>query len=69
MQAFELPRVEAHVEAVCQQGCRQVRQAITILELGGDVPETRGLTLDERLALLAELKAIMAVYGDACRIG
>lgn len=60
--------VEARVEAVCLKGCRQVRRDIAHLESGAEIPEVRGLTPDERRLLLAELKQIMAVYGDSCRI-
>lgn len=63
------PRIESRVESICQAGCRQVRQAIAALERGANLPETRDLDADERAALLAELKSIMAVYGDACPIG
>jgi hypothetical protein len=61
-------RIDSRVESLCQKGCRQVRQCIARLEQGGELPETGGLTPDERARLLAELKAIMAVYGDTCRI-
>jgi hypothetical protein len=62
-------RVEARVEAVCQKGCRQVRLDIATLERGGEIPEASGLAPDERRRLLAELRQIMAVYGNACRVG
>ena len=62
------PLVEARVETLCQTGCRRVRQAIETLEQGGELPETRDLTPDQRRALLAELKSVMAVYGGACPI-
>jgi hypothetical protein len=61
-------RVEARVEAVCLKGCRQVRRDIALLESGAEIPEAQGLAPDERRLLLAELKQIMAVYGDTCRI-
>lgn len=60
--------LDSRVESLCQQGCRQVRQSIATLEQGGELPETGGLTPVERARLLAELKSIMAVYGNACRI-
>jgi hypothetical protein len=62
-------RVEARLETVCQRGCRQVRLDIAALEGGAEIPETLGLAPEERRLLLAELRAVMAVYGDACRIG
>jgi len=60
--------VEVLVEAICHKGCRQVRRDIAMLESGEDLPETRTLTPSERTQLLRELKDIMAVYGDTCRI-
>lgn len=62
-------RVESLVEALCQQGCDRVRGIIATLERGGDLPEIRDLSQSERHALHAELVSIMAVYGNACRIG
>ncbi len=61
-------RIAAPLEALCQKGCRQVRRDIAALEAGADLPETQGLGPSERALLLAELKQIMAVYGDACRV-
>nr|WP_207280900.1 hypothetical protein [Thiocystis violacea] len=60
--------VEARLEILCGKGCQQVRRDIAALESGAELPETRGLTPAERHRLLAELKQIMAVYGDACRL-
>ncbi|WP_343032212.1 hypothetical protein [Allochromatium palmeri] len=60
--------LEARLEALCAKGCRQVRRDIVALESGVELPEAQGLTSDERNRLLAELKQIMAVYGDTCRL-
>lgn len=68
MQLLETLRVEACAEALCQKGCRQVRRDILVLESGGELPETRGLTRHQRAILLAELRQIMAVYDGRCRI-
>ncbi|UHD15929.1 hypothetical protein [Thiocapsa bogorovii] len=68
MQTLEQCRVDARIEAVCRKGCSQVRQDIAALEAGAQLPETRDLSEEERRALLRELKQIMAVYGDACRL-
>jgi hypothetical protein len=38
------------------------------LESGLQLPETEDLSEDERRLVLRELKQIMAVYGDACRL-
>ena len=53
---------ETVVEILCQQGCRCVRQAIAAIEHGARPGGTEMLSGDECLAVLLELKAIMAVY-------
>ncbi len=68
VRSLEDSRVEARVEALCQKGCRQVRRAIAALEAGAELPETEGLDPGARALVLADLKQIMAVYGDACRL-
>ena len=68
MAAVQRPLLESRLEAICQRGCQQVRQAIATLEQGGELPETRDLDAAERAWLLAELSTVMAVYGDRCRI-
>ena len=60
--------IDAYVEAICNKGCQTVRQDISILEQGETVPELQALTEQERTQVLVELKSIMAVYGDVCRI-
>jgi hypothetical protein len=60
------PRVEHAVEALCHRGCRAVWEIIDQLERGGAVPETVHLSGVEVGAVIAELRAIMAVYGDSC---
>lgn len=61
-------RVESRVETICLKGCRQVRRDIALLEGGAEIPESQGLAPEERHLLLTELKQIMAVYGESCRI-
>ena len=61
-------KVEACVEAICNKGCQEVRNDITVLERGDALPEAQHLDQSERMLLLAELKSIMSVYGDTCRI-
>lgn len=68
MRSADHSRVEARIEALCQQGCRQVRRTLAALEAGAELPETQDLDASERTLLLAELQQIMAVYGDTCRI-
>jgi hypothetical protein len=63
------PLLEARLETLCQKGCRQVWGDIAALEHGGALPETRDLTPGEVRWLLAELKQVMAVYGDRCPAG
>ncbi len=62
------PAVEHSVERLCHKGCRQVWRDIDALERGDELPETIGLNAEERAAVIQELKAIMAVYGDRCSI-
>jgi hypothetical protein len=62
------PALEARIEAICARGCQRVRADIATLEQGGELPETRGLAASERGLILNELRQIMAVYGDRCRI-
>lgn len=62
------PLVEARLKSLCQNGCRQVRLAIAAMERRDQLPETGDLTPAQRRALLAELKSVMAVYGDTCPI-
>ncbi|MCW8853628.1 MAG: hypothetical protein OQK76_02900 [Gammaproteobacteria bacterium] len=50
------------VEAICHQGCTSVSDIIDALENGITVEQTTHLSCDELIALLKELKAIMAIY-------
>lgn len=68
VQSAEKYRLEARLEAVCEKGCRHVWHDIDALERGEDLRETKDLTDEERRWLLAELKQIMAVYGDRCSV-
>jgi hypothetical protein len=68
MSALQNPVLEVRVEVICERGCRLVRAAIDTLEQGQDLPETEDLSAAERAWVLAELKSIMAVYGDSCRV-
>jgi hypothetical protein len=58
--------LEAAIEAICQKGCRQVHRDIERLASGELLPEAKGLDAPQREQLLAELRAIMAVYGERC---
>jgi hypothetical protein len=68
MSALQNPVLEVRVEVICERGCRLVREAIDTLEQGQELPETADLSAAERAWVLAELKSIMAVYGDSCRV-
>ena len=50
------------IDALCHCGCEVVRATITALESGAVVPQVQDLSEPERLQVLNELKAIMAVY-------
>jgi len=51
------------IETLCQKGCREVACTILALEQNEPVEEFLHLSEGERLAVLNELKSIMAVYG------
>jgi hypothetical protein len=54
--------VEACIEELCQQGCREVRRVIALLEKHEHVTPTARLSPAERAIVLTELRAVMAVY-------
>lgn len=60
--------LQACVESICRKGCQSVRTDIEILERDGELAETQGLSAAEKSSVLIELKSIMAVYGDSCRL-
>jgi hypothetical protein len=60
--------VEACVERLCHKGCQAVWDDIDRLERGEALPELTGLDGGQREAVLAELKSVMAVYGDRCQM-
>ncbi len=61
-------KINQCVEALCALGCRTVSSIIRELEYGAPLAQTAHLDADERQAVLAELKSIMAVYGERCRV-
>lgn len=61
-------RIDECVEMLCEKGCGQVWNDIDVLEKGGSLPETDGLSEGERQRVLGELKAVMAVYRDRCAL-
>lgn len=68
MSAQQQPLLEVRVETICERGCRKVWDAIDTLEQGHDLPETADLSSSERAWVLAELKTVMAVYGERCGV-
>lgn len=56
------PQVNECVEALCLTGCDMVRATIKAMEEGLPVAQTAGLSDDEKLQVLDELRTIMAVY-------
>jgi len=50
------------VETLCEYGCDAVRTTIADLEQGRTVSGMDGMDEEQRRQVLAELKAIMAVY-------
>ena len=61
-------QVEHAVELLCHRGCRAVWGVIRALERGEALPETAGLDEREIQAVVGELRAIMSVYADSCRV-
>lgn len=60
--------IDKSVEAICRKGCQQVSRDIHTLESGRKTDEVESLSQFERLQVLNELKSIMDVYGNSCRI-
>ena len=58
--------VEQCVESLCLKGCRAVWSDIDALEAGDALPATAGLSRQEVRAVIAELRAVMAVYQGSC---
>jgi len=61
-------QIDQCIETLCLKGCQSVRQDIRLLEQGTLLPELAVLDDLARLAVLKELRAIMAVYGDSCPV-
>lgn len=55
-------KIDHCVETISQRGCTEVWEIIGMLEQNRSISEADALTQEERLAVLAELKSIMAVY-------
>ena len=55
-------RLQSIVEGLCTDGCQAVSQYIADMEAGRMPQALQNLEPDEQQAVLAEIKAIMAVY-------
>lgn len=60
--------LENCIELFCRKGCRALLRDIQAMEQGEIPPEAAHLDVDARVELLAELKAVMAVYQRPCDI-
>lgn len=56
------PQISHCLEVFALKGCAAIWRIIDDLEQGKEVEETASLSEEERAAVLAELKSIMAVY-------
>jgi len=63
-----MDKIDKCVEIICEKGCQFVRLDIDRLEAGETLEETIGFSPEERQQVLKELKSIMSVYGDSCRV-
>lgn len=64
MALTECPEVNALIDRLCAEGCTVVQEHILALERGEEHPAYAHLDAAGRRLLLAELRAIMAVYDD-----
>lgn len=62
------PKIDRCIDALCADGCRAVRDYITALHAGRELPQYADLDSTERALLRDELESIMSVYGDNCRV-
>ncbi len=60
--------IDACIEAICRNGCQEVRRKIQLLEQGQALPELSHLRPEAQQAVLDELKSIMSVYTDSCSV-
>lgn len=64
----DMKKIDQAVEILCEKGCGSVRDDLERLESGEKLPETENLSKEELSKVVEELKSIMAVYGDTCRV-
>lgn len=58
------PQINHCLEQICERGCREVNVVISQLEAGKRSTECAVLDEAQTARLLAELKAVMAVYAE-----
>lgn len=68
-QKMDHSKITLAIETLCQKGCKEVSRIILVLERNEPLEDVGQLSEDERQAVLAELKAIMAVYDDGSSCG
>ena len=56
------PHLQTLVDAICEQGCEQVKHTIARLQQGKRVSQVESLSMAEQQRVLRELESIMAVY-------
>lgn len=59
-------KVDECIETLCHHGCGMVYRYISALQENEEFPEVADLSAAERLSVLAELVAIMAIYDGSC---
>ena len=61
----ELPEKTMHIiEAICEQGCNHVHRILCKAKKGAEIEELSDCSQAEIELIIAELKQVMAVYGD-----
>lgn len=55
-------KISQVLETICNQGCTVVNDVIDAMENGTHPDETADLSVQEKSALLDELKKIMSIY-------
>ncbi|MDH5483754.1 MAG: hypothetical protein OEY43_00850 [Gammaproteobacteria bacterium] len=59
---MNLKKIQEAVEAICNQGCREVNNIIALGENNQKIEQIQHLSTDEKIAVINELKNIMDVY-------
>jgi len=61
---FEIlnPELSAHIESLCEQGCKRVNDIIKRAENDSTIEELDGFNLSEKKLIIQALSDIMSVY-------